>query len=575
MTTKRDLSNSPRGREGPGVVDPQTVPGFCIRGGAFTDPPPLYPLLPRRGDTSNLIAHLLEQAQRRPYAVALVERKGRGSKKTTFAELDARSARAAALLHERGVRKGDRVLLLQKMSAELYVALAAIFRLGAVAVVLDPSAGRAHVAACCRMAGVRAFVGSPKAHLLRGLVPEVARIPLKFVTAGRVPGAVAWAQAGHLAPKAEVAACGPDDPALLTFTSGSTGRPKAAVRSHGLLLAQYRALRRCLDLKPGQVDFATLPIFVLANLAAGVTTVLPDMDFRRPGHVAPGAILRQIREEGATRIAASPAFFERLLTHPDAPATLSIVSHFFTGGAPVFPDLLHALKTAAPYSHVAAVYGSTEAEPMAHLDAADLAPEDVKAMQSGRGLLASTPVEEVVLRVLPDRWGAPLGSFSAESFAQEALPPGEPGEIVVSGAHVVPGYLNGQGDAETKFDVEGTRWHRTGDAGYFDERGRLWLLGRCAAVVKDAHGTVYPFAVESAARALPGVRRAAFAQHRGQRVLVVEAQAGASAGTLRHALAWAKLEAVLFVKKIPLDRRHNAKVDYPALNALLRKKRGR
>ena len=78
----------------------------------------------------------------------------------------------------------------------------------------------------------------------------------------------------------------PDDPALVTFTSGSTGVPKAALRTHRFLLAQYRALESSIALEAGEVDLATLPVFVLANLAAGVTTVIPK-DVRRPGAVDP------------------------------------------------------------------------------------------------------------------------------------------------------------------------------------------------------------------------------------------------------------------------------------------------
>src|SRR5690606_19153868 len=134
--------------------------------------------------------------------------------------------------------------------------------------------------------------------------------------------------------------------------------------------------------------------------------------------------------------------------------------------------------------------------------------------------------------------------------------------------HVLPGYLHGAGDRETKFRVDGRIWHRTGDAGCLDERGRLWLLGRAQARLSDDRGTLYPFAVEAAACAVAGVRRSALVQVDGKRVLVIEPAAKAPSdlpAIISRQLAWAHLDQVRPMKSIPVDKRHNAKIDYPAL----------
>ena len=152
--------------------------------------------------------------------------------------------------------------------------------------------------------------------------------------------------------------------------------------------------------------------------------------------------------------------------------------------------------------------------------------------------------------------------------------PNAPGEIVVTGPHVLKGYLHGEGDAETKFRVEDETWHRTGDAGYLDVRGRLWLLGRCSAKVSDAYGVQYPLAVECAAQlSLPSIRQCAFVGWKGRRVLLVETAARLSKAEtvrLRTSLAWAQIDEVRSVRRIPVDRRHQAKVDYVRLTKLLR-----
>jgi acyl-CoA synthetase (AMP-forming)/AMP-acid ligase II len=520
------------------------------------------------------IAHILRQhAAARPDTPAILDVYRRRQRSTTFADLDRAAARAAGLLWRHGLRPGDAVLVFYPMSAELYAALMAIFRLRLVAMFLDPSAGREHIERCCALWRPRALIAGTKAHLLRLWSPALRAIPTNFVIGWPVPGAVRWDACAWTPPRDEIDDCAADTPALLTFTSGSTGQPKAAVRTHGFLLAQHRALADSLHLTPGDIDVATLPIVLLANLASGVTSIIPDADLRAPGAIDPGPVVAQIRANAATSSVASPAFFECLARHCAAHnLTLPSLRKLFTGGAPVFPRLLEQAQQMAPNAEVVAVYGSTEAEPIAHVARHELRPEDHRAMLGGRGLLAGVPVAALRLRILRDHWGSPVGPWTAAEFAAQCLPAGQPGEIVVSGGHVLPGYLHGRGDAETKFRVAGVVWHRTGDAGYLDEAGRLWLLGRCSALIRDGRGELYPFAAETAAYQHPEVRRAALVAHRGRRVLAVECyESGRSVNVdvLQQELNWTRLDEVRLCARIPVDRRHNAKIDYPELLKLL------
>ena len=219
--------------------------------------------------------------------------------------------------------------------------------------------------------------------------------------------------------------------------------------------------------------------------------------------------------------------------------------------------LLDGIQAAAPQAEVTAVYGSTEAEPIACLFRRNLRPADRAAMDAGAGLLAGRPVAAARLRVLPDRWGTPIGPFGEPEFDTLCLGPGQAGEIVVTGPHVLPGYLHGEGDRETKFRVGGVVWHRTGDAGRVDADGNLWLLGRCAVRICDRQGVLYPFTVETAAGSLAAVRRSAFVRAGGRRTLVVEPAAGSTSAELdllQSKLSWAKIERVLLLPRIPVDR---------------------
>jgi len=516
----------------------------------------------------NLIHVLAKWATENPHQEALVEG-GRHREALTYRELDQCTKRGAGNLKAAGIGKGDAVLFAQPVSIDLYVALLSVFRVGAVAVIVDPSAGLPVYDSAVERLKPKGFFGSAKGHMLRLLRAKVREIPVRFTTDARVP-ATRWLSINEF--EEGIADVTAEDPALVTFTSGSTGQPKAVVRSHGFLQAQYETLSRSLGYAEGQVDLVTLPVFALANLAAGVKSVIAATNLAKPGEAANPQLAKQLEQEGITRMAASPAFYQSLLSYG---ASLEGLRQIYTGGAPVFPPLLDALGRAAPEAEVVAVYGSTEAEPIAHLAREEISDTDLEAMAHGNGLLAGKPVPDIELMLLPNTWGRPIAPIDEAELSFIRLGAEAPGEIMVSGDHVLKGYLDGVGDEETKFRVGDRTWHRTGDAGKLDARGRLWLLGRAGAVIQDSKGALYPFALETAMTLRPGIARAAVLAHKGKRVLVVEAESGEGAGlrdSLKDILRSYYIDVLYSDLKIPLDVRHNAKVDYPKLTHLVAQK---
>jgi acyl-CoA synthetase (AMP-forming)/AMP-acid ligase II len=507
----------------------------------------------------NVAELLLQQTARRPDATAIIDR----VRSVTFAQLEYESRGIAAELAGRGLQPGDVVLVFCPMSVSLYAALLAIFRLGLVGMFVDPSSGREHIERCCDVCPPKAFLGTPTAHLLRLVSPAIRRIPIRCMIGGRRRRG-----AGPFDPWP----CQPSAPALMTFTTGSTGEPKAALRTHGFLRNQHLALRDSLQIIEGDIDLTTLPVFVLANLASGVTSLIPDADLRRPGAIEPARIVRQIHRHRATRVVASPAFLSRLSTYCLARGeTLDGLSRIFTGGGPVVPRALDRLAATAPAARISAVYGSTEAEPIALARYRDLGNRERELTRTGAGLLAGVPVGSIDVRIIPDR-GEPIDPVSPQEFDNLCLDSDRPGEIVVAGEHVLSGYWRGHGDAETKVTVGDRRWHRTGDAGYFDASGRLWLLGRCAAAIEDARGRLYPFAVEAAAEDRDEVERAALIGNEEERVLIVQSAAHDRRrviAELHEHLAFAALDDIRIVPQIPVDLRHNSKIDYARLRRSL------
>ncbi|MEM1331401.1 MAG: AMP-binding protein [Planctomycetota bacterium] len=464
----------------------------------------------------------------------------------TFAELDDRTLRFAGALRRRGIGVGDYVALLAPISISLYAALIGVMRAGAVAVVVDPGAGLARMRAAYRRVKPEAVVGTRTALAITPLVPELRSVARVHLGARDDP--------------IETVDLDQDAPALLTFSSGSTGAPSAVVRTHGLLSAQNTALQHVLRQRPGQRWLATLPIFVLAHLAEGATAVIADANLRRPGSADGTRLAAQIRRLRTDAVVASPSLLERLVGATDA----SGFKRVFTGGAPVLPSAVRRFRRLAPNGSVTIVYGSTEAEPIAHLT--DPSEEDLERAANGEGLPVGPPCPSARIRVISK---PPRHKLSSAELDGITLKPGEAGELIVAGTHVVRGYLDGQGDEQTKIRVTaaGTTetWHRTGDACRVDESGAIWLLGRSIAGVTFDGKTAYPFEVEAPVKEQLGVGCALVP---GQDQPTIAVACDLAEELVGQVLGFPV--RVIHVPRIPLDRRHNAKTDYEALAALVR-----
>ena len=454
-----------------------------------------------------------------PDRVAIVDGKGR---QVRFAQLQDRAQGFARAWFARGIRPCDRVLLAMRLDADLYAALAALWSLGATAVLPEPAMGLKGVRHAARVAQVSAFCSSGLYGVLKYILPELRGVK-------------------HLRPKV-LAGADPDLPtpddadiALISFTSGTSGAPKAIPRSHRFLSAQHHAVAPMLYSADAERDLVAFPVFVLINIASGQTSVLPNWKMSRLAKLQPRRLERWIKDQNVSRVLLPPALCEKL-GMTKIPVNLHTV---FTGGGPVFPDILDRLKTAKPDLQMICVYGSTEAEPIAHQDAEQIGAADHASMLQGQGLLVGHPVPGIQLRI-------------------------QGHEIQVAGAHVNRGYLDPAHDAENKIAEGDTIWHRTGDAGQLDDQGRIWLLGRVGSGVTITGRQLFPFSVEVAARRWDGVRQCAMMAKDAGAYLVVS-------GDPQHMPVWQKnaaefgINRVVQVDDIPMDRRHASKIDRHAL----------
>ncbi len=416
----------------------------------------------------NIIQSFIENARINPGRAAIVfHDKKNGDAAISYGTLLDEVEQTAAKLLRRGIKKGDRVVVFIPMSPDLYRTVLALFYIGAVAVFIDAWGSVERINQACETARPAGFIGTPRAHLLR-LFSRLRKIPVSIME----PPLFTFGRGGKPQGKPSHPDTATDDAeALITFTTGSTGRPKAARRTHGFLRLQHQALSRSLSLSDDDVDLTTLPIFLLNNLALGITSVIPRFNPARPGNIAPPLIIDQIRRLGITSSAGSPAFYEGLAEHIIKSGERVSLRKLFVGGAPVYSANARMFRDAFPGADITAVYGSTEAEPISKLPIESILNADVM-----EGLPVGKIVRGLEVRIIRPVDG-PVEPSGKKGLREFLVKKGETGEIIIQGPHVLREYLNSPDEFCLNKIIDGDKiWHRTGDAGKSGSRGVPALL---------------------------------------------------------------------------------------------------
>ena len=491
----------------------------------------------------------------------------------TFGELRKRIAQFQAGIQRAGLKPGDRVVMLFPLSIDFFALALALWASGQVLVFLDGRLDRKRFLRVLVAARAQAIISVRPLLKLWPLVPALWRIK-RFVSDGTAWGTEPLGSliADTTGPAQIVDPQSPDQSALLSFTSGSTGLPKGADRTHAILLAQHYALQSHAPDRQGEIDMPCFPAVVLHNLSCGISSVLPPIDLRRPGSADPARVAQAIERFQVASLSGAPAYMGLLTDHlRRSGIRLPSVRRIYVGGAPVSRQLAARILAAFPGATAEAVYGSTEAEPMAGVALRELADS------SGEGYLIGrpSPVAELALVELPEL-APPLGP---EGLDRYRVADGASGEVLVRGPHVNQRYI-GDEEANQRYkvaDPDGSLWHRTGDLARRDDQGRLWLTGRVPDRVTHRGRVLLPFILEDViATEVPGVHAAVLIAHaaapEGELVLRCEAaDADAVLGATRRVLAQRELTSlpVRRIAEIPTDARHNSKIDRPALRAQL------
>ncbi len=496
----------------------------------------------------------------------------------SFSELNKGCDNISRYLSRRKVGRGNRVLLLLKPGIDFIMTSFALFKIGAVPILIDPGMRLKHFLNCLRQSEPDILIGIPKAQWLSRLFfPYLSKLrtrinsesnhfrQAKSRTRGECKGSESY----------KMAITHRNDLAAILFTSGSTGPPKGVCYEHGMFEAQVRLIREQYEIKRGEIDLPLLPIFALFNPALGMTTVVPEMNPSQPATINPLKIVQSIIQCEVTNSFGSPAVWSRISRHcMEYKVSLPTVKRVLMAGAPVSPSLIEEFKKTLPHGTIYTPYGATECLPISSISGPEILKETWALTRQGRGTCVGKPLPEISVRVIQ------IMEKPIEKWAPDLeVPRGTIGEIIVRGSVVTKEYdFQREKTRWAKIDDEGEIWHRMGDLGYIDDEERLWFCGRMAERVRTSEGDLFTDCCEAIFNQHSAVFRTALIGlgEPGEQTpaIVVEPEKDKypDKATQRHRLiaelrelgdghkTTRSIDRFFIQKTLPVDVRHNAKI---------------
>ncbi len=537
---------------------------------------------PNTGEPVNVAAHLTRMAREQPYKRAVVYPAGRDKFKRvtyahlTFLQLEHEVDRLAHGLKKAGISRQTRTVLMVRPSIEFFALIFAVFKTGAVPVVVDPGMGIRRMLSCYKSTRPEAFIGIPLAHVVRTLAPKFFQSVKTWITVGR-----RWFWGGLTLDQIrrpnsrpfQTANTARDETAAILFTTGSTGPAKGAVYTHGNFDAQLQQIKTHLNMSPDEIDLSTFPLFALFYPALGVTAVIPDMDPTRPARVNPDRIIEAVNNQGITNMFASPALLNRVGGYGKAKGIkLPSLKRVISAGAPVSADNIEQFSgMLSNDAEIHTPYGATESVPIISIKSDEILTETRQLSEKGHGICIGRPINNIDIRLIKIN-DEPIDTWSDDLL----VPRGEIGEICVRGALVSRQYFEDPAaTALAKIKQNGEIIHRMGDLGWMDDKGRIWFCGRKSHRVMTASGTLYTIPCEAIFNNHPAVFRSALVgigpRNQQQPIMCIElADAGTGIdktnlkGELLDLAAandlTRSIRTVLFHKAFPVDIRHNSKI---------------
>ena len=533
--------------------------------------------------SSNIASHLPTIAKLQPDNLAVAEQKS--GQQYTYRQLDDASDLIAKGLQAAGINKGVRTVLMVTPGLDFFALVFALFKVGAVMVAIDPGIDIKQLGKCLTEAEPEAFIGIKKAHFARrilGWARKTININI-IVDPGFIPKIFYGRNIKSLEQLKQSGTdyTGPasidtdaDDTAAILFTSGSTGTPKGVIYSHANFNAQVSTLKNLYNIQPGEIDLSTFPLFALFGPAMGMASIVPDMDFTRPGNVDPEKIFSAIEKYKVTTMFGSPALLNRVGRYGEQQnKKLYGLKRVLSAGAPVPAKIMQRIADMLnDDSQVFTPYGATESLPVSSIGSDEVLGSTYHETEKGKGVCVGLPIDNIDLNIINI-----TDNVISDWQDDLILDANVIGEIVVKGPQVTKAYYARRRATKMAkiFDSDGDFYHRMGDTGYLDKQGRLWFCGRMTHRVVTDKETLFTIPCEGIFNTHAKVFRTALVSinSHGQTmpVICVELEQGIrnvdqKSITTELLNIGAKFEQtknihhVLFHPAFPVDIRHNAKI---------------
>lgn len=504
----------------------------------------------------------------------------------SYKEFTTITSRIASGYINLGIKHGDRVILFVPMTVNLYLAMSALQRIGAIPVFLDSWTRHIHMGTAIQQVQPKAIISFEKAFMLLSGISDL--IPMKISVGPTTNNYTAsLEELMQNTSQSPIFPAEQEDTALITFTTGSSGVPKGADRSHRFLAAQHYALRECIPYQENDIDLPIFPVFSLNNIASGISTVLPAIDIGTPKSSDSQILLSQIKNCNVNSATLSPSIFNNLANHClENNLEIPQLKRVVTGGAPISRSNIVNFKTIAKNAAIVVLYGSTEVEPISQIKDNELlsikSHEDKDEEWVDEGVNVGHIVKGLKYKLIKiDKNSIKINS--QKDWKQIEIQSGDVGELIVSGEHVCQKYYKNQDAFERAkiVDVNGTIWHRTGDLVRIDKDGYFWIVGRVHNAIKRNGTYLFPVRAEVVLKKLSFVIQAAYLgipdSKLGEQAVVaivpkdktiIQNKATKKLEVkIRNVLSKNNLpvDSIVFLESIPMDPRHHSKVEYTQL----------
>lgn len=548
------------------------------------------------GKTKNfdVITQMKQQTQKFPNKKALIfpEKQALSMNVTwnsiTYKELDDYSGLLAGYLQQKGIKRGDRILVMIPVSLTLYLVVFALIRLGAVVVFVDPWMDMKKLSQSCTISKPNAFIGIFKANFLRLYSSSFRNIPIKMTINKLDSSVLKYLKRVKHTGKIPLRKNKYDKESVvfIRFTTGSTGRPKGVKRTYGYLSDLFAATSDFFPLTKEDIDVTTYPLNIFYDVLMGATAVIPFVSYGRASRTDPSLFIRQIQECRVTTASGSPFYWKKIIEYCKTnKITNDTLRFIFTGGGPVPLQLIDSFKEVFSAAQIYIVYGSTEVFPLSWINIEEIIDSKAEQTRNGSGICVGKPHPNLNVKII-----TPMNETNTrkkKNLNSVSLQQGKIGEIITTGPQVTTSYYGDHNEkifaANKIIDTNDTIWHRTGDAGYLDSSGNIWLVGRKKNIYTVNGNKICPLMIEYVFDSLPEIEKSALLQNPANKklILVLEPK---NKQILKNkerkktltkqvlSLCDAKdfpITSIVFVRKIPLDPRHNTKIDYTKLKKSL------